>query len=92
MIASARAPRGGQDGTQSKERAEGGLISVTMQGAQTHIRPTGRLDDDMADTIIRLIASARAAGTEPVLDVSSLAIADRRAAQALVGVRPASVA
>jgi hypothetical protein len=68
------------------------LISVTMKGVQTHIRPTGRLDAEMAETITRLIASARAAGTEPVLDVSSLAVADRRAAEALVGVRPASVA
>ena len=76
----------------STERTEGGLISVTMEGEHTHIRPTGRLDAEMAETIIRLLASARAAGTEPVLDVSALAAADRRAAQALVGVRPASVA
>ena len=63
-----------------------------MEGSEIRIRPSGRLDAEMAETITRLIASARTAGTEPILDVSGLAAADRHAAVAHAQVMPASVA
>jgi hypothetical protein len=68
------------------------LINVTMEGAAVRIRPLGRLDADMAETITMLLASARTTGTEAVLDVTGLDRRDRESARALAQVTPAPVA
>ncbi len=78
--------------THSSERTEGALINVTMEGAVIHIRPVGRVDAEMVATIAELLASARAAGTEPVLDLGGLDPTDRDAWRALGQVIPTSVA
>lgn len=63
-----------------------------MEGPAVRIRPVGRLSAEMADTIPMLLASARVAGTEAVLDVSGLDRRDRDAARALATVTPEPVA
>jgi hypothetical protein len=74
------------------EQTEGDLINVTMDGAAVRIRPVGRLDGDLADTITMLLESARIAGTDAYLDLSELDWRDREAARSLAEVTPASVA
>jgi hypothetical protein len=68
------------------------LIHVSMEGAEIRIRPVGRLDAELMATIAELLASARAAGTEPVLDVRDLDPGDRARVGTLGQVTPASAA
>ena len=92
MIAAASNDQDQGPTTHSSERTEGALINVTMEGAVIHIRPVGRVDADMVATIAELLVSARAAGTEPVLDLGGLDPTDRDAWRALGEVIPTSVA
>lgn len=72
------------------------LINVTMEDTSVVIRPVGRLDPDTIATVSELLASAHAAGTVAVLDVSGVDHRDRRLADELLAasgqVTPASVA
>lgn len=44
------------------------VISVTVDQDRVVLRPVGVLDDELAETLVRLLAGARAAGAAAVVD------------------------
>ena len=60
-------------------------ISVTMDGGQVVLRPSGHLDQDAIEALLGLVAGAKAAGAVAIVDLEQVDVADRPAALAALG-------
>ena len=89
MFASGRNELERIGGRARQERVEStALINVTMEDAAVVVRPVGRLDPDTMATVSELLASAAAAGTAAVLDVTGVDPRDRARADELLAAIP----
>ena len=60
-------------------------ISVTMDGGQVVLRPSGHLDREAIEALLGLVAGAKAAGALAIVDLQQVDVADRQAALTAVG-------